>query len=170
MVCGRGGQRLPAVRLCPENWDGERVLLALSGRGKDCLDDPAVQLYLKDGYAVIGGDLFLTGEFAGAERVVAGTEGDNRFFTAFHYTDDAFRVQDAALLMAAAKSLGGNVTVWGEGVGAAAAACTLGLVEGVALARLQRSALEWDLDIPGIGILGGVRGCLELADCPVELF
>ena len=167
VVCGGRGERLPLVRLIPSSWDGNNVLLALSGRGKDCLNDVEVQRYLQSGYAVVSGDLFLTGEFAGAERVVAGTDDDNRFFTTFHYVDDALRVQDAALLMHVAKALGGTLTVWADADAAGIVACALALSDAVSSARLEGQMRE--IAIPGIQLLGGAKGCLELVRCPVEL-
>lgn len=167
LVCGEDGQRLPLVRLIPAGWDGGNVLLAFSDRGKDCLGNADIQKYLRGGYAVVSGDPFLTGEFAGAVRVVSGTEDDNRFFSTFHYSDDAFRIQDAALLMSVAKSMGDRLTVWADGTVSGAAACALALSEDVSWARLNEKMEE--LPVTGIQLLGGVKGCLELIRCPVEL-
>ncbi len=178
VICGDKGEKLPFVQLTPENWDGKRVCLALGGEGKDCLDKAPVRKMLEDGMAVVSGDLFLTGEYAGCERYVAGSEYDNRFFTTFLYTDDALRAQDAALLMDAAAGIGESVTVWADGCAARAAVCALALRTDVKRAFLDSAALALEGDaayhenfrMPGICTVGGLKGCLALVSCPVELF
>ena len=57
-----GGVEVPFIRLIPQNWDGKKVCLALSGEGKDCVDKPAIRAMLKDGVAILSGDLFMLGE------------------------------------------------------------------------------------------------------------
>jgi len=170
VLCGAHGERLPIVKLIPEDWDGERVVLALGGDGKDCLGSAFIQQKLREGCAVVSGDLFLTGEFGQSARTVSGSDYDNRYFTTFHYTDDALRAQDAALLIRAARALGSELTLWAEGLAARAAVCALALLDGVSSAHLEKDALNDALIIPGIGILGGAEGCFRLAKCPVETF
>lgn len=178
VVFGEQGEKLPYVRLIPQNWDGKRLCLALSGNGKDCLDTDAVQAYLRDGYCVMSGDLFRTGEWADAPITTRGSEHDNRYFTTFQYTPDANRTQDAALLIDAASTMADSVTLWAEGAGARAAVCALALRDGITEATLEQSALQLTDDaayleqffVPGICAFGGLQACLNLAKCPVTLY
>lgn len=170
-------QQIPMIRLTPANWDNKRVCLAL-GDGKDCVDHPDVQKMLKDGVAVVSGDLFLTGEMAGSERKIGGGETGRNHFTTFNYTNDALRIQDVALLWRSMKADGQECVLWAEGVAAKAAACALPLLEGVHAAYIEKDALSLTTDeeyfekffVPGILLLGGPKGCISMADCPVELF
>lgn len=173
-----GGVQLPFIRLTPENWDGKRVCLALSGEGKDCLDKPAIRQMLQEGIAVLSGDLFLLGEITEDRfKPIQDAQG-LQHFTTFHYTADAYRIQDVALLWKAARETGAACTLWAEGAAARAAACALPFLEGVEYAMLERDALALVGDVeyhehfrvPGIMLAGGIDGCLELADCPVETF
>ncbi|MBQ8640694.1 MAG: acetylxylan esterase [Clostridia bacterium] len=178
VLFGDRGEKLPFVKLTPAGWDGKRVCLALGAEGKACLDRKEIRQMLSDGTAVVSGDLFMTGEFAGCRIHIEGSESDNRYFTTFHYTTDAFRVQDAALLIDAAAVPGGELTLWANGCAARAAACALPLCGQVKHARLERAALELCGDeayyseffIPGICTIGGLEGCLALAPCTVEKF
>ena len=71
-----------------------------------------------------------------------------------------------------------EATLWAEGTAARAAACALPLLEGVNKAMLESKALELVTDkdymegffLPCFLPLGGLAGCLEMAECPVELF
>ena len=177
-INGSCGQQIPYIRLTPADWDGKRVCLTLSGRGKECVDSPAVRAMLADGIAVVSGDLFLTGEFEGKEQTILGGERGESYFTTFHYTNHAFQAQDAALLWKAAKRYGTECSLWAEGCAARAAACALPLLEGVSAACLESKALDIhgneeyykEFYVPGILELGGLEGCLKLADCPVTRF
>jgi len=178
VIFGEKGEKLPFVQLIPGNWDGKRVCLALSGAGKACLAAEPLRKMLDDGVAVVSGDLFRTGEMAECERVIAGSEYDNRFFTTFLYPDDALRAQDAALLMDAAAGIGKELTVRAEGCAARAAVCALALRSDVKEAVLEGDALALEGDeaylksfpLPGICTIGGLAGCLQLVSCPVTLF
>lgn len=173
-----GGVQLPFVRLTPANWDGRRVCLALSGEGKDCLDKPAIRQMLQDGVAVISGDLFLMGEIT-PDRFKPITDRQGaQHFTTFHYTADAYRVQDVALMWKAACQQGTEWTLWAEGAAARAAACALPFLPDVKEAHLEAEALSLEGDaayfqhffVPGIMLAGGIEGCLKLAQCKVERF
>ena len=174
---GCHGAVIPVVTLIPDGWDGKRVCLALSPDGKDCLACPEHQSLLADGIALVSGDLYLTGEVCG-EQIDEHNPENNRYFTTFHNTTDANRVQDAARLIRYAAALGDSLTVTAVGSAACAAACALALCDGVSSAKLEERALTFADDtalyagffIPGIGLLGGARGCLALAKCPVSLF
>ncbi len=164
------GEQIPFIRVIPENWDGRRVCLALSGDGKACVDKPRFRALLEAGCALVSGDLFLTGEYLPAEVTVYGGGQAERYFTTFHYTKDAFRASDAALLWQAAKRTGEEVSLLAEGCAVPAAACALPFMEGLGSAAFEKAAFEGECFIPGIMLLGGPAGCLTLADCPVELF
>ena len=164
------GEQIPFIRVTPENWDGQRVCLALGGSGKDCADGARVRAMLADGCAVVSGDLFLTGEYGSAAVTVTGGGQGEKYFTTFHYTADAFRASDAALLWQAARETGTEVSLWAEGSAVPAAACALPFMEGIRKASLEGDALGGECRIPGIMLLGGPAGCLALADCPVERF
>ena len=173
-----GGVEVPFIRLIPQNWDGKKVCLALSGEGKDCVDKPAIQQMLKDGVAVLSGDLFMLGEVVdGIKRPITDAQG-NMHFNCFHYTADGYRMQDAALLWQAAQRMGEDCTIWAEGAAARAVACALPLLTGVKAAKLEAEALNIQgnaaymehFNVPGIMLVGGIEGCLKLADCPVETF
>lgn len=178
ILFGNHGEKLPLVRIIPENWDGKRVCLMLGADGKDCLANAEASAMRKAGIAVVAGDLFLTGEFAGCTRVIDGNETDNRYFTTFNYTDDALRTQDAARMLRYAAEIGEELTVWADGRAARAAACALALCGGVKSAKLEGSALDLSADdeyyreffIPGICNVGGIAGCLALSMCEVETF
>ena len=177
IVTATRGQQIPFVRLIPADWDGRRVCLAL-GDGKDCVENEAVRRKLEEGVAVVSGDLFLTGEMAGEEKQIAGDEVAQRHFTTFHYTTDAYRVQDVALLWKAATEGAEECTLWAEKTAARAAACALPLLNTLKKAELEKAALELSGDeayyqeffVPGILLLGGFEGCMKMAGCEVDLF
>ena len=172
------GVQLPFIRITPANWDNKRVCLAIGGNGKDCVDHEAVQKMLADGVAVISGDLFMLGEFTGRERKIMGGLQGERYYTTFHYTEDAYRMQDIALLWKEVCRTGTECTLWADGKAARAAACALPQLADVKHAWLEKAALELEGDaayheqfrVPGVLVLGGMEGCLQLADCPVEKF
>lgn len=175
VIYGEKGEKLPFVQLIPDSWDGRRVCLVLGADGKDVLDSEDVRKMLADGVMAVSGDVFLTGESAGADQKIGTGDYGNRYFTTFNYTADAFRVQDAALLLRIAGTFGEELTVRAEGCAARWAVCALALCEGVTSAKLERAALAENIDyfrdffIPGICAAGGLTECLALAKCPVEL-
>ncbi len=178
IIFGENGEKLPFVQLTPANSDGKRVCLALGDNGKDCLDRDEIRRMLAEGVTVVSGDLFLTGESAACTMDISGTESDNLYYTTFHYTTDAFRAQDAALLIRAAAAIGTELTLWADGCAARAAACALAVCDGVKSAALEKTALELsgdaayytDFRIPGICTIGGLPGCLALARCDIRQF
>ena len=178
VLVGCKGEKIPTVTLIPDGWDGKRVCLALGG-GKDCLDCPDLQKLLSDGVALVSGDLYQTGESADCVQVDFINPAANRYFSTFHNTADANRVQDAARLIRYAQTLGDAVTVRAHGNAARAAACAAALCDGITAAELEDAPLTLPCDdmafyreffIPGIRLLGGPRSCLALAKCPVTLF
>ena len=173
-----GGVQVPFIRMIPKNWDGKKLCLALSGEGKDCLDKPAVRKMLEDGVAVLSGDLFMLGEVIdGIKRPITDAQGA-RYYTTYHYTDDGYRVQDAALLWQCALKAAPECSIWAEGAAARAVACALPFLKDVKGAKLEAASLHLDGDqdyfknfnLPGIMRIGGIEGALALAGCPVELF
>ena len=178
ILFGTDGRKVPFVRLVPKNWDGRRVCLLLGDEGKACLAQPAAQQLLAEGSAVVSGDLFLTGEYAPAVQAYEKGAAETPFYTTFHYTADACRVQDAAACLRTAADMGGELTQYAAGRTARTAACALALYDGVRSARLEAAFLSAEtagdsgseLSIPGICALGGAKGCLALANCPVETF
>lgn len=170
------GTQIPFVMCFPRNWDRKKLAVRLSDSGKDCLNSPEAEALLRGGTALLSGDLFLTGEFVaeGAPKNRAVTH-----FTCFHHTDTACQVQDIALLWQFARSRATEDTVLTlEALGEAAypAACVLPMLPGLACAVLDGrvKGLEADEDylahcfIPGIGTLGGIPGCLALADTEIR--
>ena len=172
------GEQIPWVKLTPEGWDGKRICLALSGTGKACVERGEIRTMLEDGVAVVSGDLFLTGEFGDAKPAILGTYNAERYFTTFHYTTSAHQTQDVALLWRLTASMAEEATLWAEGTAARAAACALPLLEGLRKASLEKKALGLVTDrdymegffLPCFLPLRGLEGCLEMAECPVELF
>ena len=172
------GEQIPWVKLTPEDWDGRKICLALSGTGKACVERPEIRAMLEDGVAVVSGDLFLTGEFGEAKPAILGTYNAERYFTTFHYTASAQQAQDVALLWELTASMGEEATLWAEGIAARAAACALPLLDGVSKVALEGEALNLTTDseymegffLPCLLPLGGLRGCLLMADCPIDLF
>ena len=174
VIYGEKGEKLPFVQLIPDSWDGRRVCLILGQNGKTVLEGADAQKLLADGVMVVSGDVFLTGEFAGTSRNIAGSDSDNRYFTTFNYTTNALRAQDTALLIRTAKTFGAELTVQAEGCAARWAVCALALCGGVTSAGLDRALLADDTDyfreffLPGICAAGGFAEFLALAKCPVE--
>lgn len=177
-VVTAGGVQVPYIRLTPHHWDGQRVCLALSGEGKSCVDKPAIQQMLRDGVCVISGDLFLLGETADRQRRPISDAQGERHYNCFHDTDDTCHVQDAALLWQITRAAAPECILWAEGTAARAVACALPLLQGVQQAYLEDAALHLAGDqdylarfnVPGIMLVGGLDGCLALADCPVTRF
>ena len=178
VIDGVNGEKLPCVKLIPEDWDGKRVCLAIGDSGKDCLERVELRNMLADGIALVSGDLFLTGESSGCTVNIQGSQSDNNYFTTFNYTTDGLRVLDAALLIRAAAGPGDELTLWADGCGARSAVCALALTDAVKSAVLESSALDLDSDedynehfrIPGICAIGGLKECLRLTQCAVEQF
>ena len=83
-----------------------------------------------------------------------------------------------ALLWSLTASMAEEATLWAEGTAARAAACALPLLEGVNKAALEGQALKLTTDrdymegffLPCFLPLGGLARCLEMAECPVEVF
>ncbi len=177
VLVGCKGEKLPVVTLIPDGWDGKRVCLALSPDGKDCLSSTELQKLLVEGTALVSGDLYQTGESAGCIQIDEADPANNRYFTTFHNTANANRVQDAVRLIRYAANLGHELTVTAIGSSACAAVCAMALCDGASSAVLEDHALTFTDDaalyagffVPGIGLLGGVRGCLKLVKCPVTL-
>lgn len=178
ILSGTNGEQLPYIRMTPDNWDGRSICLALSESGKAIADSDAVQKKLSEGIAIVSADLFLTGEFEGAEITIPGDEVCHDTIYSFHYPADALRAQDIALLWNAIHTDGTECTILADGCAARAAACALPLLPDVKTAALEKAALAIDGDaeyaekcyIPGILAVGGLEGCLALAKCPVERF
>ncbi len=172
------GEQIPWVKLTPKDWDGKRLCLAFSGDGKVCVDTPVIQSMLTDGIAVLSGDLFLTGEFGDTRPVVMGPDSATRYFTTFHYTAAAYQAQDVSLLWRLASGMAEECSLWASGSAARAAACALPLLTNVKTAALDARALDVVTDqdymekffLPCFLPLGGLKGCLAMAACPVELF
>ena len=172
------GQQIPFVRLIPENWDGQRAVLCVSGRGKDCLEDTPVQALLQEGVCVVGADVFLTGEYGDAQVKINGGEVAETYFTTFHHTVAAHQAADIALLWRYVTGTAKQCSLRADGCAARAAACVLPLLEGLDTAYLEKSMLELsgvedyykECFIPSILSLGGMDGCIAMASCRVELF
>ena len=87
-------------------------------------------------------------------------------------------MQDAVLLIDAAAAMGDSLTLWADGNAARVGACALALTNKAAGAQLEEKSLELTDDqdyyrnffIPGLCALGGLKSCLELAQCPVKTF
>ncbi|MBQ8407634.1 MAG: acetylxylan esterase [Clostridia bacterium] len=179
VAVGENGERIPFVKLCSSKKNSGRVCLALSGSGKNCLDEPAVSKMVSEGISVICGDLFLTGESAECKQeYIGGPFFNENYYTTFHYSVDACRVQDAYALIKVASDFGGELSVWAEGCGARSVACALPFCGEVKTAMLEKSALELEGDeayfksffIPGIRAIGGIEACVSLADCEITTF
>lgn len=171
------GEQIPWVKLTPKDWDGVCLCLVLGSEGKECVDSPAVKELLDKGIAVLSGDLFLTGEYADIQPVILGSDFATRYFTTFHYTSAAHQAQDVSLLRRLAETMAKEVSLRATGTAARAVACALPLLENVKSASLEGAALELSSDedymkdffLPCLMPLGGLRGCLEMAACDVEI-
>ena len=170
ILVGKHDEKIPTVTVIPEQWDGKQICLALGSNGKDILDTPAVQAILSGGTAVVSGDLYKTGESAACVQTDEENEANNRYFTTFHDTTDACRAQDAAALLAFARDIASDVTVYASGTAAGAAACALALTDGVRSAQLETAACESIPVMPGMAAFGGIRTCIALARCPITTF
>lgn len=178
ILFAQNGQKIPFIRLVPERWDGQKICLLLADEGKACLAQPTVRQLLADGYAVISGDLFLTGESMSAAPDYEKNAAETTYYTTFHHTADACRVQDAVQLIRAAAAAGGELTLRAQGRTVRIAACALALCSGVKTARLEAAFLAGADDdtyyrecfIPGIRAVGGIESCLALTSCAIETF
>lgn len=168
VVVSDSGEQIPFAAVMPENNKDGRVCLMISGEGKSCLDSPEAKRLLSEGYTVMSGDIFLTGEYGSAAVDIAGGDTGKRYFTTFHYTDDAFRVRDIVLLCKAAKKFGDKLSLYALGGAEGLAACALPLIESPEKVCLGSAAPDSDPNIPGIMLLGGAKGCLELSGCVSE--
>ena len=169
VVVSERGEQIPFVLLRPDGWDGEKICLMISGEGKSCLDSDEAKDLLSSGSAVLSGDIFLTGEFSGASVEIRGGAQGEKYFTTFHYTKDAHRVRDIVLLYRIAAGYGREVTLRAVGGAAYLSACALPLLDGAAKAVIDGDSLNADPVIPGIMLLGGAKGCLGMAKCPVSI-
>ena len=166
VVLSSRGEMIPFIKLIPKNWDGRRVCLVLGGEGKDVLDRFEIMEMADDNTALVSGDIFETGEYGNAKA-----RTDQKYMTTFHYTPDAFRSSDVALLWQVTRKTGSECSIRAYGSAAVAAACALPLLEGVKKAWLEKDALSGAAcDIPGIALLGGPEGCLTLCECETEIF
>ncbi|MBQ4050438.1 MAG: hypothetical protein IJD13_02305, partial [Oscillospiraceae bacterium] len=173
--CGAGeylvgdgsGAKIPAAFFRPDNWDGSRICLALSGEGKLSGDHPAVQKLLAEGTAVFTGSLY------SAPRSTV------KYFTCYNYTDACLQAQETAVLWQAMTQIapGAAWSLYAETGAAAPAACALPLLKGAQSALLDEAAvsaaeadLVSDCFIPGIPLLGGIRGALKLSGADVKFF
>lgn len=178
LISGESGEQIPYLRLTPDNWDGKNISLVLGENGKETVDSPAVQDLLRNGTAVVSADLFMTGEYEGAEIRILGDPMYKPYTYTFNYPECALRVQDAALLWKAVCTEGMQCSIIADGCAARAVACALPLLEGVQSVKLEKAALALSGDkeyfeqcyIPGILAVGGLEGCLKLARCSVEMF
>ncbi|MBE6569774.1 MAG: hypothetical protein E7658_06120 [Ruminococcaceae bacterium] len=178
ILSGESGEKIPYVRLIPTNWDGKNVCLALGDKGKEIVMSPAVQSMLRDGIAVFSADLFMTGEYEGAQILVCGDDMYKPYTYTFNYPVCALRAQDTALLWKAISGNGMQCSILADGCAARAVACALPLLKNVQSAKLEKAAFALSGDeeyaencyIPGILAVGGLEGCLKLAGCPVETF
>jgi len=174
---GVSGEKIPVIKLIPQNWDGKRICLAIGETGKSCLEKSEFQTILENGTALLSGDIFLTGESAQCTVNIGGSSSENSYYTTFNYTTDALRIQDTALLIRAAADMAGELTLRADGCAARSAVCALALTDSVTDAVLERDALELDGDaaywekfrIPGICAIGGLQECLKLVRCKAEL-
>lgn len=168
------GAQIPYALRAPASWNGKKLLILLSGEGKTCLAGPDADALIAQGAAVLSADLYLTGEFANEPQP---RNNSIRFKTIFHDSGDARRVQDIALLGQLAQSRivpGGSVSMRADAETACLAACALPFMQ-IAEAMLDKSVqkLSTDADymarcyIPGIRIVGGPEGCIQLAGVPV---
>lgn len=171
-IFGENGEKLPYVKLIPENWDGNRVCLMLGENGKDILESDEAQKIFSDGYLVMSADLFMTGEFEGCNRL----NESHGYFTTFNYTTDAYRTQDAAVMIAVAKTVGEDVTVYATGNAACAAGCAIAISEDVKAVKLDGNALNIRKEeylskfhVPGICLLGGLNEIIKLSKCNIKI-
>ena len=178
IINSKRGQQIPFVTVIPDNWDKKRVTLAVSGRGKECLEDDHISALLKDGVCVVSGDIFLTGEYGDAKVNIVGSENAKKYFTTFNYTCDQYRAQDIEFLWKEAKKLGEDCSLWAHGNAARNAAAVLPLLDDVKEAMLEKAPLKLSSDceylekfhVPSILSLGGIEGCLKLKDAKIKLF
>ena len=170
------GEQIPWIKLTPKGWDGKRLCLVL-GEDKTCVLDPAAKAMLESGVALLSGDLFLTGEYGEARPIIQGPDAATRYFTTFHYTSAAQKARDVALLGQLAASMTETLSLYAAGSAARAAVCALPLLPAVAHATLDGEAMAITSDeaymrdffLPGLLPLGGLAGCLALAECPVTV-
>lgn len=183
LVMGEHGEKLPLIKITPQNADGQRVCLVLSDMGKVCLASRDIQAMLKDGVTLVSADVFQTGESANQKQTltingIAAEEPLQPFHTTFNDTTDALRVQDICLLSQVALTFGNELTLWANGHLSVDAALALPLLDNIKSAKLERKPLQIKGDqayldqcfIPGICAIGGIDQCLTLAKCDIQFF
>lgn len=170
------GAQIPFAMAFPKGWDRKKAALILSDKGKTILNSEQVREKLAQGYAVLSGDLFLTGEF---DKEEPPKNRGIKHYTTFHNTEHTEQVRDICLLYRLAESrmtVDGQIWLEAQGDVACVAACAAALLPNLAGARLDHRVRELTENgdymekcfIPGIGVLGGIPGCLALTDASVS--
>ena len=190
MYLGReAGLAIPAVLCKPAEEAIERVTIVVHEDGKQALTiQPLlthVERELRQGHAVVGLDLFLTGEYQSPGGITGRPHSIAHFLT-YHHTDAACRVQDVATAIRWAHALAGvkKIKVVGVGGGGPISLCAVALLRAANhpaatadiltlaadLSRLTDSDESFlkELFVPGIRKAGDLRMAVTLT-APVPL-
>lgn len=177
LLLGNRGEKLPVTTVIPETWDGKSVCVILSEQGRDILSSEKGTQMLASGHILVSCDLFLTGVAKDSVPIDRQTPDTQQYYSTFHSTDDAYRVCDAAEILAYANTFGASVSVIADGCAARAAALALALGGNAVSAQLEKSAVcipqeaySDSFFIPGILAFGGIDACLQLICCPITFF
>lgn len=156
-LTAKDGRAVDYVKYTPKNVECKELFIFLGGDGGL---EPVIPC-LADGCAVLRANLFLTG----TDEVPANRKA--MFRTCFHSTEDACRVQDIVMLARFAAQFAPNIELCAFDASAVPAAIALPMLPDSVHLHLDASSLAMEAEIPGLPLLGGIEGCMQLSQ---ELF
>ncbi len=152
-LTAKDGRAVDYVKYTPKNVECKELFIFLGGDGGL---EPVIPC-LADGCAVLRANLFMTG----TDEVPANRKA--MFRTCFHSTEDACRVQDIVMLARFAAQFAPDVELCAFDASAIPAAIALPMLPDSVHLHLDASSLAMEAEIPGLPLLGGIEGCLQLS-------
>ena len=152
-LTSRSGSAIDYVKYTPKDTECKELFIFLGGDGGL---DPVIPC-LADGCTVLRANLFMTH----TDEVPASRKAVYR--TCFHATEDACRVQDVIMLARFASQFAPNVELCCFDETAVPAAIAMPLLPDSVHLHLDASSLSSEPLIPGLPLLGGIEGCMQLS-------
>ena len=152
-LTAKDGRAIDYVKHTPKNAECKELFIFLGGDGGL---EPVIPC-LADGCAVLRANLFSTG----TDEVPANRKA--MFRTCFHSTEDACRVQDIVMLARFATQFAPDIELCAFDASAIPAAIALPMLPDSVHLHLDASSLAMEAEIPGLPLLGGIEGCLQLS-------